>query len=91
MTMVAFVIIRHGSRSLFLPSFRVIVSFDFCSRSSSLLLEEIEPLARGLRVMQVKTIGRSRGGHSCEPNPYSSWLSNVKALKLVKAVAGLEK
>ena len=24
-------------------------------------------------------------------HPYSSWLSNIKALKLVKAVAGLEK
>jgi hypothetical protein len=41
--------------------------------------------------MRVKTIGRSRGGHSCEPNPYLSWLSNIKALKLVKAVAGLKK
>ena len=42
-------------------------------------------------VMQLKTIGRGRGGHSCEPKPYSSWLSSIKALKLIKAVAGLEK
>ncbi len=41
--------------------------------------------------MRVKTIGRSQGGHSCKPNPYSSRLSNIKALKLVKAVEGLEK
>jgi hypothetical protein len=41
--------------------------------------------------MWVKTIGRGWGGHSCKPNPYLSWLSNIKALKLVKAVAGLEK
>jgi hypothetical protein len=26
-----------------------------------------------------------------QAHPYSSWLSNIKALKLVKAVAGLEK
>jgi hypothetical protein len=41
--------------------------------------------------MQLKTIGRSRGGHSCKPNHYLSWLSSIKTLKLVKAVAGLEK
>jgi hypothetical protein len=41
--------------------------------------------------MQLKTIGRSWGGHSCKPNPYLSWLSSIKALKLVKAVAGLKK
>ncbi len=41
--------------------------------------------------MQLKTIGRGRGGHSCKPNPYLSWLTSIKALKLVKAVAGLEK
>ncbi len=41
--------------------------------------------------MWLKTIGRGQGGHSWEPNPYSSWLSSIKALKLVKAVAGLEK
>jgi hypothetical protein len=41
--------------------------------------------------MRLKTIGHSRRGHSCKPNPYSSWLSSIKALKLVKAVAGLEK
>ncbi len=34
--------------------------------------------------MQVKTIGRGRGGHPCGPNPYSSWLSSIKTLKLVK-------
>ncbi len=39
----------------------------------------------------MKTIGRTRGGHSCKPNPHLSWLSIIKALKLVKAVAGLEK
>ncbi len=42
-------------------------------------------------VMRLKTIGRGRGGHSCEPNPYPSWLNSIKALKLVNAVAGLEK
>jgi hypothetical protein len=26
-----------------------------------------------------------------QAHPYLSWLSNIKALKLVKAVAGLEK
>jgi hypothetical protein len=41
--------------------------------------------------MRLKTIGRSRGGHSSKPNPYLSWLSSIKAPKLVKAVAGLEK
>jgi hypothetical protein len=41
--------------------------------------------------MQLKTIGRSQGGHSYKPNPYLSWLSSIKALKLVQAVAGLEK
>jgi hypothetical protein len=41
--------------------------------------------------MQLKNIGRSWGGHSCKPNPYLSWLSSIKALKLVKAVAGLKK
>ena len=45
----------------------------------------------GASVMQSKTIGHCGGGHSCKPNPYSTWLSNIKALKLVKAVAGLEK
>ncbi len=40
--------------------------------------------------MRLKTVGRSRGGHSCKPNPYLSWLSSIKALKQVKAVAGLE-
>jgi hypothetical protein len=34
--------------------------------------------------MQVKTIGCGRGGHSCGPNPYSSWLSSIKSLKLIK-------
>jgi hypothetical protein len=34
--------------------------------------------------MQVKTIGRGRGGHLCGPNPYSSCLSSIKPLKLVK-------
>ncbi len=34
--------------------------------------------------MWVKTIGRGRGGHPCGPNPYSSWLSSIKSLKLVK-------
>jgi hypothetical protein len=34
--------------------------------------------------MRVKTIGRGRGGHPCGPNPYSSWLSSIKSLKLVK-------
>jgi hypothetical protein len=34
--------------------------------------------------MQVKTIGCGRGGHPCRPNPYSSWLSRIKSLKLVK-------
>jgi hypothetical protein len=53
--------------------------------------EEIGPSAKGLCVMRLKTIGRGQGGHSCEPNPYLSWLSSIKALKLVKAVAGLEK
>ncbi len=41
--------------------------------------------------MQVKTIGRGQGGHPCGPNPYLSWLNNITTLKLVKAVAGLEK
>jgi hypothetical protein len=40
--------------------------------------------------MRLKTIGCSQGGHSCKPNPYLSWLSGIKALKLVKAVAGLK-
>ncbi len=34
--------------------------------------------------MRVKTIGRGRGGHPCGPNPYLSWLSIIKSLKLVK-------
>jgi hypothetical protein len=34
--------------------------------------------------MRVKTICRGRGGHPCKPNPYSSWLSSIKSLKLVK-------
>jgi hypothetical protein len=34
--------------------------------------------------MQVKTIGRGWGGHPCGPNPYLSWLSSIKSLKLVK-------
>ena len=34
--------------------------------------------------MRVKTIGRGRGGHPCRPNPYLSWLSSIKSLKLVK-------
>jgi hypothetical protein len=34
--------------------------------------------------MWVKTIGRGRGGHPCGPNPYSSGLSSIKSLKLVK-------
>jgi hypothetical protein len=46
---------------------------------------------QGAMVMRLKTIGRGRGGHSCKPSPYLSWLSSIKALKLVKAVAGLEK
>jgi hypothetical protein len=46
--------------------------------------EKIRPLARGLRVMRVKTIGHGRGGHPCGPIPYSSWLSSIKTLKLVK-------
>jgi hypothetical protein len=41
--------------------------------------------------MQLKTIGHSRGGHSCKPNLYLSWLISIKALKLVKTVAGLKK
>jgi hypothetical protein len=41
--------------------------------------------------MGLKTIGRSWEGHSCKPNPYLSWLSSIKALKLVEAVAGLTK
>jgi hypothetical protein len=48
-------------------------------------------MAQGAIVMRLKIIGRGRGGHSCEPNPYLSWLSSIKVLKLVKAVAGLEK
>jgi hypothetical protein len=48
-------------------------------------------MGQGPIIMQLKTIGRSQGGHSCKPNPYSSWLSSIKGLKLVKAVAGLEK
>jgi hypothetical protein len=34
--------------------------------------------------MRVKTIGHGRGGHPCGPNPYSSWLSSIKSLKLAK-------
>jgi hypothetical protein len=34
--------------------------------------------------MWVKTIGCGWGGHPCGPNPYSSWLSSIKTLKLVK-------
>jgi hypothetical protein len=34
--------------------------------------------------MRVKTIGRGWGGHPCGPNPYSSWLSSINTLKLVK-------
>jgi hypothetical protein len=34
--------------------------------------------------MRVKTIGSGWGGHPCGPNPYSSWLSSIKSLKLVK-------
>ncbi len=34
--------------------------------------------------MRVKTIGGGRGGHPCGPNPYSSWLSSINTLKLVK-------
>jgi hypothetical protein len=34
--------------------------------------------------MRVKTIGRGRGDHPFGPNPYSSWLSSIKSLKLVK-------
>ncbi len=41
--------------------------------------------------MRVKTIGCGRGGHPCKPNPYSSWLSCIKSLKLAEAVAGQEK
>ncbi len=41
--------------------------------------------------MRLKTIGRSQRGHSSKPNPYSSWLSSIKAQKLVKVVAGLKK
>jgi hypothetical protein len=41
--------------------------------------------------MRLKTIGRGRGGHPCEPNPYLSSLRSIKTLKLAKAVAGLEK
>jgi hypothetical protein len=40
--------------------------------------------------MRLKTVGHGRGGHLCKPNPYLSWLSSIKALKLVKAAAGLE-
>jgi hypothetical protein len=46
--------------------------------------EKIRPWARGLCVMRVKTIGHGRGGHPCGPNLYSSWLSSIKSLKLVK-------
>ncbi len=48
-------------------------------------------VGQGAMVMRLKTIGHGWGGHSCKPSPYSSWLSSIKALKLVKAVAGLEK
>jgi hypothetical protein len=41
--------------------------------------------------MQVKTIGRGRGGHPCRPNPYSSWLSSIKSLKLVKLLQARKK
>ena len=34
--------------------------------------------------MRGKTIGRGQGGHPCGPNPYSSWLSSIKSLQLVK-------
>ncbi len=51
---------------------------------STFYTEKIRPSARGLRIMRVNTIGRGRGGHPCEPNPYSSWLSSIKSLKLVK-------
>ena len=34
--------------------------------------------------MWVKTIGHGQGGHPCRPNPYLSWLSSIKSLKLVK-------
>jgi hypothetical protein len=33
--------------------------------------------------MRVKTIGRGQGGHPCGPNPYLSWLSGIKTLKLI--------
>jgi hypothetical protein len=48
-------------------------------------------MGQGAIVTQLKTIGCSRRVHSCKPHPYSSWLSSIKVLKLVKAVAGLEK
>jgi hypothetical protein len=41
--------------------------------------------------MQVKTIGRGRGGHPCGPNPYLSWLSSIKSLKLVKLLQARKK
>ncbi len=34
--------------------------------------------------MWMKTIGRGWGDHPCRPNPYLSWLSSIKSLKLVK-------
>jgi hypothetical protein len=72
------------------------ISADICRYlqiSGRYLLEgeEIGPKARRLRVTWLKTIGCSRGGHSCKLSLYSSWLSSIKALKLVNAVAGLEK
>jgi hypothetical protein len=34
--------------------------------------------------MRVKTIGRGQGGNPCGPNLYSSWLSSITSIKLVK-------
>jgi hypothetical protein len=41
--------------------------------------------------MRVKTIGHGRGDHPCGPNPYLSWLSSIKSLKLAKLLQVMEK
>ena len=41
--------------------------------------------------MRVRPIGRGRGGHPCGPNPYLSWLSSIKSLKLAKLLQVMEK
>jgi hypothetical protein len=55
--------------------------------------------------VRVRKLGHRPGGYGnavedywplpgrslMQAHPYSSWLSNIKALKLVKAVAGLKK